>query len=65
MSQAAEIFAERKARAEFGKRGRVGAIQQNCHSVDQSFAEYDAFIGYASSARETTGRNVRFTVHCS
>lgn len=59
---AAEIYALRKARAVFGGSARVAALHLNGWCGDGSFSEWSAFIGYPSGPRETTGRNVIFTV---
>jgi len=60
---AAEIFAQRKARRLFGRRGQVAALQAGAYAQDGSCAEYQAFVGYPSGLRETTGRNVHFTIY--
>lgn len=59
-SEAAQIIAERKARALFGKSGQVGACRIDSWSEDGRIHECEAFIGYRSGPAETTGRNVRF-----
>lgn len=61
--EAAEVIAARKARAKFGSGGRVGACRVNAQSQDGRLTECEAFIGYASGRNETTGANVRFTLH--
>lgn len=65
---AAAIFAERKARAENGKQGRVGALNCNSWSSDNTLWEYDAFIGSPgrridNEQNSIVGRNIRFTVY--
>jgi hypothetical protein len=61
MTDAAEIFAARKARAFFGRSGYVRTCTLESYSQDGQLGEYNAFVGY-STGSETTGRNVRFTV---
>jgi hypothetical protein len=60
---AAEIFALRKARATYGRSGRVGALRLDSYSVNGRLAEFDAFIGRPSGRNETSGANVRFTIY--
>lgn len=60
---AAELIALRKARREFGKGGRVGALQWVGMAPNASWHEYSAFIGRRTGQRETTGHNVRFVLH--
>jgi hypothetical protein len=60
---AAQIIASRKARALYGKSGRVGACRIDAQSQDGRVTECEAFIGYLSGQAETTGRNVRFVLH--
>jgi hypothetical protein len=62
MQDAAEAFALRKARKVFGRSARVAALCSHAWSWDNSMGEWSAFIGYRSGSRETTGRNVRFTI---
>lgn len=62
IDSAARLFAERRARREFGKSGRVGAFRMDCYNRDYSTVEYEAFIGYPCGDG-LSGRNVRFTVH--
>ncbi len=62
-SEAAQIFAERKARAKYGKAGVVGACRVDSTRVDGGMFEAEAFIGYRTGRNETTGSNVRFTVY--
>lgn len=63
--QAAEIFAGRMARREFGRSSRVGALRRDGTRVDGGMAEFDAFIGRRTGQNQTTGRNVRFSVFCA
>lgn len=63
MHEAAQMFADRLARKEFGKRGYARTCTQNSYAQNGSFAEYNAFIGYRTGQHETTGRNVMFTVY--
>ena len=62
-SEAAQVIAARKARAEYGKAGRVGACRVESQSPDGTVSECCAFIGYVSGLSETTGRDVRFVLH--
>ena len=56
-SDAVEIFAERLARKEYGKRGRVGAIRHDSSSMDHTSSTWEIFIGYKNDGG-LTGRNV-------
>lgn len=60
--QAAYVFAERAARAEFGKLGGCRTCSMNSHAKDGSCAEFTAFIGITKNS-ETTGHNINFTVY--
>jgi hypothetical protein len=62
MKEAAQIFAGRQARKEFGKSATVRTLNVNAHATDNSFAEYQAFIGRSTGIHETTGHNFSFTV---
>lgn len=62
MSQAAQVFARRLARREFGRRGDVRVCNLDSYAADGSRAEYSAFIGL-TRGNTTTGHNVRFTVN--
>lgn len=62
MNDAAETFALRKARKVFGRSARVAALRMDGASWDCSLGEYTAFVGYRTGQRETTGRNVMFTI---
>jgi len=60
---AAEIFANRHARRQYGPRGYCRVYQMAGYAQDMSLAEFDAFIGLNGPERGTTvGRNVRFTI---
>lgn len=63
MKDAAEVFAGRKARAAFGRKGYARTCNLESWSQDGAFGEFNAFIGYRTGQHETTGYNVRFTVH--
>lgn len=65
MGEAAGIFADRKARKAFGKRGEARTCNIVAWSGDNTLGEYDAFIGVPTGHNETTGRNVRFTVRAA
>lgn len=62
MKEAANIFANRKARAIFGRWAYARTCETESWSQDNSLGEFNAFIGYQTGAGETTGKNVRFTV---
>lgn len=62
MQHAAEIFALRWARRQYGKRGDARTCVQGSYSRDGSLAEYQAFIGI-TKGNETTGHNIHFTVY--
>ena len=63
MKEAAQIFADRKARKAYGKGGYARTCTLGSWSQDNSFGEFSAFIGYPSGRYETTGGNVYFTVY--
>lgn len=62
ISEAAEIFASRAARREFGKTGYARTCAMGSHAQDGRLAEFSAFVGYRTGLGETTGRNINFTV---
>ncbi len=62
MRVAAETFATRMARREFGRQGYARTCNLTSWSQDGSLGEYHAFIGYRTGQHETTGRDVQFTV---
>jgi hypothetical protein len=64
-SEAAGVFALRKARAKYGSSAQVGALRLDCWSQDGTLSEYEAFIGHSTGRNQTTGNNVRFTVRRS
>lgn len=59
--QAAYVFAERAARAEFGKLGDCRTCAMGSQ-MDGSSAEFTAFIEI-TKGHETTGHNISFTVY--
>ena len=67
MSEAAEIFANRIARKNYGKRGYCRTCNLNSWSRDHSLGEYQAFIGYTPAGKHnrnsTAGNNIRFSVY--
>ena len=63
MKEAANIFANRKARAIFGRWAYARTCELESYSQDNSLGEFNAFIGYRTGLGETTGKNVRFTVY--
>jgi hypothetical protein len=62
ITAAAEIFATRAARREFGKRGHARTCTMGSHSADGRLAEFSAFIGRTAGRNETTGHNIHLTV---
>lgn len=64
MREAAELFALRAARREFGRgRARVGALRMDSYRIDGKMEEFEAFIGYATGLHEVSGHNIRFCVY--
>jgi hypothetical protein len=63
MKEAAQIFADRKARKAYGKGGYARTCELGSWAQDNSFGEFSAFIGYSTGPHETTGKNVDFTVY--
>ena len=63
MDDAAELFADRRARKEFGHRGRCSKCAQRASSPDGGFAEFCAIIGRSGGRSEPTSRKVRFIVY--
>jgi hypothetical protein len=61
-TDAARIFSQRIARAEYGRRGDCRTCRAESYSKDGSRVEFSAFIG-RTRGNETTGRNVMFTVY--
>lgn len=62
LREAAEIIANRKARALYGKTGYARTCTLESWSEDGKIGEFNAFIGYRTGLNQTTGRNVRFTL---
>jgi hypothetical protein len=62
-TEAAQVFAARMARKNYGKKSNVGALRLDSHPPDHSYAIFDAFIGYRSGLNETTGHNVSLHVY--
>jgi hypothetical protein len=65
MKEAAQIFADRKARKAYGKGGYARTCNLGSWSPDNSFGEFSAFIGRSTGRSETMGGNVNFTVYAS
>lgn len=63
ITEAAQVFANRAARREFGRKGYCRTCTQGAYSQDGRLAEYSAFIGYTTGRNETTGHNINFTVY--
>jgi hypothetical protein len=63
MREAAMTFAGRIARRNYGRRGVVRVLRQDCTNQDCTLAEYEAFVGLTDRQNQTTGHNIRFTVH--
>jgi hypothetical protein len=64
MTAAAELFAGRAARREFGKSGYARTCNMGAYSQDGTLAEFSAFIGYTPKGEPhtTQGHNYNFTV---
>jgi hypothetical protein len=62
MQEAAQIFADRKARKIFGKSGYCRTCLLGSWSQNGEMGEFSAFIGYSTGANETAGINVNFSV---
>lgn len=62
INEAAQLFAARMARAEFGKRGDCRTCTMGSYAGNGSMAEFHAFIGITKN-HETTGHNVQFSVY--
>lgn len=62
MQEAAELFALRMARREFGQRADVRTCNMGAYEPTLKFAEYNAFVGITRSGA-TTGHNINFTVY--
>jgi hypothetical protein len=63
MKEAAQIFADRKARKTYGKGGYARTCTLGSWSQDNSVGEFSAFLGYSTGRNETTGGNAYFTVY--
>jgi hypothetical protein len=63
MSEAAQIFAGRSARQNYGRNGCCRTCTMGAYSQDGRLAEYSAFIGRKTGPNETTGHNIHFTVY--
>jgi hypothetical protein len=61
MREAAKIFADRKAKAKYGRRGHARTCEMRAYAQDMRLAEWSAFIGI-TTGHETTGNQVQFTV---
>jgi|SRR5262245_46372479 len=55
---AAEIFAARQARREYGKRGYCRTLRLDCWTENGCNYTYEAFIGYSVRGGTTSGHNV-------
>jgi hypothetical protein len=62
MKEAAETFAARAARREFGKAGYCRICRMDSWSEDGTRATFDCFIGYSTGQGQTTGHNIWLTV---
>ena len=63
MKESAFVFATRKAKAKFGKRGECRTCNQDAYSPGGNYATYSAFIGTSDRQGNTHGHNVTFTVY--
>jgi hypothetical protein len=59
---AAEIFASREARRQYGRRAIVATLNLESRSQDRRTFIYSAFIGVPQNGG-TAGRNVRLYIH--
>jgi hypothetical protein len=67
-TEAAEIFADRLSRREFGKLGRVGALRLDSHTVEGGktvawhFVAYVGRLSRGEGSGTISGHNIQFTV---
>ena len=61
-TEAAETFARRMARAEYGSRGQVGAVNIGGCEPGGGLYEVSAYIGARCGRNAIAGRNIHFTV---
>ena len=61
-SDAARVFAGRTARADYGRRGCVGALRLDSWSEDGTFCSYEAFIGSPAVGGGVDGRNIQLHI---
>lgn len=62
MGEAANIFANRAARREYGRSASCLECVEDERAQDGSCAEYEAFIGISTSRNKTTGRHAKVVV---
>lgn len=64
-AEAAEIFADRKAKREYGRSGYCHHVRLDCWAESGTYANYEAFIGKAvrGDPNTTSGHNVWLTVY--
>lgn len=60
--EAAEIFAFRKARTEFGRCAKIGALKGKWIE-NEEMGEFEAFIGHSINEHAVSGHSVRFSVY--
>jgi hypothetical protein len=63
MKEAAEIFANRLARKQFGRSGYCRICRLNSWDEQGRFGHYDIFIGYNGERGTTIGHNELIIVH--
>jgi hypothetical protein len=56
--EAAEIFARRQARRDYGKRGYVRTMRHDCQTENGMSHTFQAFIGYNVERTLCSGRNI-------
>ena len=62
MGEAAQIFASRAARRQYGRTGYALRPTMQSYAQGIDLAEFSAFIGYSTGRNETSGDNFNFTV---
>jgi hypothetical protein len=61
--EAATIFANRRARDEYGRKGYARTVRLDCWTEDRRDYTFEAFIGYSVGQGTTSGHNVWLHVH--
>lgn len=63
MGQAADIFAGRLARREYGRRAYAAICNLDSQTMCGTMGNYNAFIGTAGGQGTTVGKNIMFSVY--